>query len=96
MGANITPTAKKSGSTVLGVRMGCHAFRRCCRKALSVQNHQRYVPPTMSACSHLLTGRPSALLRLLWFLVAPSATARIVLLHLHGLRHLDPVVGDCA
>lgn len=55
MGANMTPTMKKSGSTVLGVRMGllrmvscrgcwlsevlhtyCHAFNRCCLKAVSV------------------------------------------------------------
>lgn len=30
------PTTKNSGSTVLGVRMGCHAFKRCCRKAVSM------------------------------------------------------------
>lgn len=51
IGANIMPTAKKIGRTVLGVRIGlrfvsiktvlvddwthCHAFRRCCRKAVS-------------------------------------------------------------
>ena len=28
------PTAKKSGSTVLGVRMGAYARRRCWRKAV--------------------------------------------------------------
>lgn len=35
-GAKMTPTAKNSGSTVLGVRMGCQAFKRCCRKAVSM------------------------------------------------------------
>jgi hypothetical protein len=35
-GAKMTPTAKNSGRTVLGVRMGCQAFRRCCRKAVSM------------------------------------------------------------
>lgn len=40
MGAKRTPTAKKSGSTVLGVKMGCQAFSRCWRKALSVLLHQ--------------------------------------------------------
>lgn len=40
MGAKMTPTAKNSGRTVLGVRMGCHAFSRCCRNALSVRCHQ--------------------------------------------------------
>lgn len=35
MGAKMTPTMKKSGSTVLGVRMGCHAFNRCWRNAVS-------------------------------------------------------------
>ena len=53
-GAKIMPIAKKRGSTVLGVRMGlglesaddysllewpyCHAFNRCCRKAVSAEN----------------------------------------------------------
>jgi hypothetical protein len=29
MGAKMTATAKKIGSTVFGVRIGCHAFSRC-------------------------------------------------------------------
>lgn len=40
MGAKRTPMPKKSGMTVLGVRMGCHAFNRCWRKALSVRARQ--------------------------------------------------------
>jgi len=43
IGAKMMPTAKKSGKTVLGVRIGCHAFSRCCRKAVSVPYHQRPV-----------------------------------------------------
>ena len=34
IGAQMTPIAKKSGITVLGVRIGCHAFNRCWRKAV--------------------------------------------------------------
>lgn len=30
------PIRKKVGRTVLGVRMGCHALRRCCLNAVSV------------------------------------------------------------
>ena len=41
IGAKMTPTPNRSGRTVLGVRMGCHAFRRCWRKAVSVLHHQR-------------------------------------------------------
>lgn len=29
------PIMKSVGRTVFGVRMGCHAFRRCCLKAVS-------------------------------------------------------------
>ena len=29
------PMMKRVGRTVLGVRMGCHAFKRCCLKAVS-------------------------------------------------------------
>ena len=35
MGAKSIPRMKKVGRTVLGVRMGCHAFKRCCLKAVS-------------------------------------------------------------
>lgn len=35
MGANRMPTRKSVGNTVLGVRIGCHAFKRCCRNAVS-------------------------------------------------------------
>ena len=40
IGANMMPTAKKRGKTVLGVRIGCHAFNRCCRNAVSVPHRQ--------------------------------------------------------
>ena len=52
MGAKMTPTAKKSGSTVLGVKMGCQAFSRCWRKALSVLLHQpKHIPRSPVFCS---------------------------------------------
>ena len=35
MGMKATPMTKKVGRTVPAVRMGCHAGRRCCLKALS-------------------------------------------------------------
>jgi hypothetical protein len=30
------PATKRVGSTVFGVRSGCHAFKRCCLKAVSL------------------------------------------------------------
>lgn len=36
IGANKRPIMKRVGKTVLGVRMGCHAFSRCCLNAVSV------------------------------------------------------------
>jgi hypothetical protein len=47
MGAKHRPTMNKTGRTVLGVRIGCQAFRRCCLKAVS-DNERK-----------LLTCRPS-------------------------------------
>lgn len=35
IGRNTRPIIKNVGKTVLGVRMGCHAFNRCCLKAVS-------------------------------------------------------------
>jgi len=35
IGAKTIPMMKSVGRTVFGVRMGCHAFRRCCLKAVS-------------------------------------------------------------
>ena len=35
IGAKMIPMMKSVGRTVLGVRIGCHAFRRCCLKAVS-------------------------------------------------------------
>lgn len=35
IGANMTPMMKSVGRTVFGVSIGCHAFRRCCLKAVS-------------------------------------------------------------
>ena len=35
IGANMMPVMNSVGRTVLGVSMGCHAFRRCCLKAVS-------------------------------------------------------------
>jgi len=35
-GIKMIPTRKNVGRTVMGVRSGCHAFRRCCLKAESI------------------------------------------------------------
>lgn len=35
MGANSIPMMKSVGNTVLGVRIGCQAFSRCCLNAVS-------------------------------------------------------------
>ncbi len=37
IGAKMIPMMKRVGRTVLGVRIGCHALRRCCLKAVSVE-----------------------------------------------------------
>lgn len=37
MGAKMSPRMKKVGRTERGVRMGCHALRRCCLKAVSTR-----------------------------------------------------------
>lgn len=50
------PIAKKSGSTVFGVRIGCHAFNRCCRKAVSVLLHQHVFRRTLLAAPNGLAG----------------------------------------
>jgi len=34
MGMNATPIMKKVGKTVPAVKIGCHAGKRCCLKAL--------------------------------------------------------------
>jgi hypothetical protein len=36
MGAKIMPMMNRVGRTVFGVRIGCHAFSRCCLKAVSM------------------------------------------------------------
>jgi hypothetical protein len=35
IGANSKPMAKSVGRTLLGVKMGCQALRRCCLNAVS-------------------------------------------------------------
>ena len=35
MGAKTSPTMKRVGRTVLGVRIGCQALSRCCLNAVS-------------------------------------------------------------
>ena len=47
MGAKMMPTPKSSGRTVLGVRMGCQAFNRCWRKAVSVLPNQLIASPPL-------------------------------------------------
>ena len=49
MGAKRIPMIKRVGRTAFGVRMGCHAFRRCWRKAVSIILHNQplYVPMFM-------------------------------------------------
>ena len=87
MGAKMTPTAKNSGSTVLGVKMGCHAFSRCCLKALSVHYHQLTCALTLSNVIRRLTRWSPALLLLLGLLLAFARTV-IIRLQLHGSRHV--------
>lgn len=37
IGIKTIPIIKKDNMTGLGVRMGCHAFNRCCLKAVSMK-----------------------------------------------------------
>lgn len=46
MGAKIMPIMNKVGRTVFGVRIGCHALRRCCLKAVSTTDSQQLQMPT--------------------------------------------------
>jgi hypothetical protein len=43
MGAKMMPMMRSVGRTVFGVRIGCHAFSRCCLKAVSMQSGQQGV-----------------------------------------------------
>ena len=38
IGTNIIPTMKKTGSAVEAVKIGCHAFNRCCLNGVSEKN----------------------------------------------------------
>ncbi len=52
------PMAKRMGRTVLGVRMGCHAFNRCCLKAVSIRYPLAYLSFIHQVVrQHLLGGR---------------------------------------
>jgi hypothetical protein len=47
------PTMKNVGRTVFGVRIGCHAFKRCCLKAVSTQRFEiiyQMVKNTLERC----------------------------------------------
>jgi hypothetical protein len=86
MGAKMTPTAKKRGRTVFGVRMGCHAFKRCCRKALSARvrqhSHSHSHPPPTANCQLPTGGISLGGLRLFWpflWLSAASSLPRALL-----------------
>ena len=54
------PTMKSVGRTVRGVRIGCHAFNRCCLNAVSAKRRPRSVRPLPSihhnVTRHLLAG----------------------------------------
>jgi len=85
----MTPTAKKRGSTVLGVKIGCHAFRRCCLKAVS-KPHDQY-PASMSYHRRPRTWGPPALQLLILFSTLACAACRVHLFH--SLRHTRGVCG---
>jgi hypothetical protein len=40
MGAKMIPMMRRVGRTVLGVRIGCQAFSRCCLKAVSKRDDE--------------------------------------------------------
>jgi hypothetical protein len=82
MGAKITPTPNNSGRTVLGVRIGCQAFKRCWRKAVSIILHDQplRVPMFMCPCAIVRAQIADVLggLRLFCFL-SGSSCSRILL-----------------
>jgi hypothetical protein len=56
MGAKMIPMMRSVGRTVLGVRMGCQAFSRCCLKAVSMKSrHAGWKVSKMS--NDVLAGR---------------------------------------
>lgn len=84
MGAKMMPTAKNMGKTVLGVRIGCHAFNRCCLNAVSAR-----VSTSHGRISQRPTGRPprlGLLLVLLLLVDLPLLLLDRVCMR-HGLRH---------
>ena len=64
MGAKRMPMMKSVGNTVFGVRIGCHAFRRCCLNAVSIFiiQHQSPSSPAVVCATHLLvaSSQPSS------------------------------------
>ena len=57
MGAKRIPMMKRVGSTVFGVRIGCHAFRRCCLNAVSVVLVQHQPRRHLPSWCYVLAGR---------------------------------------
>ena len=55
MGAKRMPTMNSVGRTVRGVRMGCHAFSRCCLNAVSGRERRNECdvrPPLLTSTLH--------------------------------------------
>jgi len=57
MGAKMMPMMKRVGKTVLGVRIGCHALRRCCLKAVSATAATTVQQPHRPQPEYILAGR---------------------------------------
>ena len=74
IGAKTMPMIKRVGRTVFGVRMGCHAFRRCCLKAVSAVQSAT-ARETAGSEDSVRTGWP------------PPIT--LILLGLGGVRRVD-------
>jgi hypothetical protein len=62
MGANMMPMMNRVGRTVFGVRIGCHALRRCCLKAVSLTDSQLHTMPGLD----VLTCRTPPAALFLW------------------------------
>lgn len=60
MGMKATPMMKKVGRTVPAVKMGCHAGKRCCLKALSasvtIKTNEKKVQKVLGISYDLLDG----------------------------------------
>jgi hypothetical protein len=82
MGAKIMPIMKRVGRTVFGVRIGCHALRRCCLKAVSKADSQQQLYNMPNFHKHTCRTPPTSLF--LWGSVGVIISSFLSIKKTHG------------